>query len=211
MKHYLFLVAMLAPLLCHTTVNAATSTTTTTTWTRPESCRSAVTRDDAALTSTTASHRRLLSSNTNTTKIPATTTTTSSSSSHTSGTHAHASAQEVGFLTLCMFLGVVTRTFVEPKLLFHFIPYTVILILTGLLIGVLSIFTQYDDGTNAYNFRCHLAAVQPHGGRSGCNITNSELKCSCESWFDRLNVNILANVSPHVILYVFLPPLIFER
>ena len=72
-------------------------------------------------------------------------------------------------------------------------------------------FTQYDDGKSSYNFRCHLAAVQPHGGRSGCNITNSELNCSCESWFDRLNVNILANVSPHVILYVFLPPLIFER
>ena len=202
--------------LLHTTVNAATSTPTTTTWTRPESCRPAVTRDDAAAsTSTTASHRRLLSSNTNTntntTEITTTTTTSSSSSSHTSGTHAHASAQEVGFLTLCMFLGVVTRTFVEPKLLFHFIPYTVILILTGLLIGVLSIFTQYDDGKSSYNFRCHLAAVQPHGGRSGCNITNSELNCSCESWFDRLNVNILANVSPHVILYVFLPPLIFER
>ena len=153
--------------LLHTTVNAATSTPTTTTWTRPESCRPAVTRDDAAAsTSTTASHRRLLSSNTNTNTTEITTTTSSSSSSHTSGTHAHASAQEVGFLTLCMFLGVVTRTFVEPKLLFHFIPYTVILILTGLLIGVLSIFTQYDDGKSSYNFRCHLAAVQPHGGRA---------------------------------------------
>ena len=34
--------------------------------------------------------------------------------------------------------------------------------------------------------------------------------CRCEDWWTRINVNILYDISPHVILYVFLPPLIFE-
>ena len=126
---------------------------------------------------------------------------------HKSGTHAHASAQEVGFLTLCIFIGVLTRTWFEPKLFFKMVPYTVILIGIGGIFGFISIMTQWDDSTNAYNHHCHLLhnqTLKPNG----CNLKVGD--CKCENWFDLLNVNILHNTSPYVILYVFLPPLIFE-
>ena len=146
-----------------------------------------------------AAKHRLLSS--------AATTNQTITANHQSETHAHASAQEVGFLTLCIFIGVLTRTWIEPKLFFNLIPYTVLLLVFGLLIGGLSIYTQLDEGTNDYNHHCHLAPFQPQLPH-GCNTTLHA--CECKSWFDRLNVNILADLSPHVILYVFLPPLIFE-
>jgi NhaP-type Na+/H+ or K+/H+ antiporter len=171
---------------------------TDSTWVVTEACEPGLLAEDAE---ESTAHRRRLSGSGNTGP-----TNTTTNDAH-SGTHAHASAQEVGFLTLCIFIGVVTRTWVEPKFFFKLIPYTVILLVVGILIGNLSIWTQLDEGTNDYNKHCHLAPFQTKLPL-GCNTTLHA--CACNSWFDRLNVNILADLSPHVILYVFLPPLIFE-
>ena len=170
-----------------------------------EKCERGITRDDEknqrlseaagndkVLSDDASHHRRSLSSKSDASSAEA---------------HAHASAQEVGFLTLCIFVGVLTRTWIAPKLLFNMVPYTVILILFGMLAGFLSIFTQWDDSINGYNFHCHLFQNQTKKP-NGCNFALGE--CLCQNWFGRLNVNILADLSPHVILYVFLPPLIFE-
>ena len=168
-------------------------------------CARSLTREDeiyeSQLTgaSSTSAHR-LLSSSTSS-------NTTTTSTSH--APHVHASAQEIGFFTLCIFVGVITRTWIEPKLFFSYIPYTVILILIGFMFGGLSIYTQNDDSVigGFYNFHCHLSYNQTTPP-NGCNVALGD--CLCANWFDRFNVNILHDISPHVILYVFLPPLIFE-
>ena len=59
-----------------------------------------------------------------------------------------------------------------------------------------------------YNFHCHLSYNQTKPP-NGCNVALGD--CLCANWFDWFNVNILHDISPHVILYVFLPPLIFAR
>ena len=169
-------------------------------------CARSLTREDeiyeSQLTgaSSTSGHR-LLSSSTSSN------TTTTTSTSH--APHVHASAQEIGFFTLCIFVGVITRTWIEPKLFFSYIPYTVILILIGFMFGGLSIYTQNDDSVigGFYNFHCHLSYNQTKPP-NGCNVALGD--CLCANWFDWFNVNILHDISPHVILYVFLPPLIFE-
>ena len=168
-------------------------------------CARSLTREDeiyeSQLTgaSSTSGHR-LLSSSTSS-------NTTTTSTSH--APHVHASAQEIGFFTLCIFVGVITRTWIEPKLFFSYIPYTVILILIGFMFGGLSIYTQNDDSVigGFYNFHCHLSYNQTKPP-NGCNVALGD--CLCANWFDWFNVNILHDISPHVILYVFLPPLIFE-
>ena len=168
-------------------------------------CARSLTREDeiyeSQLTgaSSTSGHR-LLSSSTSS-------NTTTTSTSH--APHVHASAQEIGFFTLCIFVGVITRTWIEPKLFFSYIPYTVILILIGFMFGGLSIYTQNDDSVigGFYNFHCHLSYNQTTPP-NGCNVALGD--CLCANWFDWFNVNILHDISPHVILYVFLPPLIFE-
>ena len=126
------------------------------------------------------------------------------------GAHAiHASAQEVGFLTLAIFLGVLARTWIVPKLCCGFMPYTVALIVIGTGIGGLQIITQWDDSRAILSPWCHLpTGFSKPGAFGGCNasqvcneVTGELCQCSCKSWFDQLNVNTLANISPHVILY----------
>jgi hypothetical protein len=183
-----------------TTLLAIRATAEESTWTITEDCIVGI----PVAASGSSSHRRL----NNPLNNPTTTSTNHSNNTKHDFTikvqeekHVYASAQEVGFLTLCIFIGVISRTWIEPKLCFHFIPYTVILLVIGIMIGNLSIFTQLDESTGLYNSHCHLV-------KHGCNSTAAI--CDCKNWFDYLNVNILADLSPHVILYVFLPPLIFE-
>lgn len=186
-------------------------------------------RSSSSDTSSSA-HRRFLSETTSTT----TTTTTSSSAdnhssatattqhhvstsrniTYSSGTHAHASAQEVGYFALCLFIGILTKKCIAPKLCFNVFPYTVLLMMVGLFVGILSIYTQWDDSKQGglfenMNYRCHLGSkqsVEPHG----CDLSLSNDHCACRTLFEYFNVNVLHDISPHVILYVFLPPLIFE-
>jgi len=221
----LLILSLLLPLTTHGSDSAVSSTTTTTTShpTHKED-RALYSSNIADCVATTlraheqgissggdssGGHRRELSSTAGSDGAASVndTNATSTSFAHASGTHAHASAQEVGFFTLCMFIGVVCRTWLEPKICFRFVPYTVCLISIGVCIGALSIFTQYDDSTSSLNHHCHLGKVQTKLPM-GCDYDVAS--CTCLNWFDRLNVNILADISPHVILYIFLPPLIFE-
>ena len=134
-----------------------------------------------------------------------------------SGAHVHASAQEIGFLTICIFLGVVSRKCIEPKIFMHFVPYTVILLGGGVLIGAVSIYTQFDDSKGEYgeiNRFCHMSPAElvenNYPTSYGCSANLSSNHCACLDAWGTAKVNILHNLSPHVILFVFLPPLIFE-
>ncbi len=133
--------------------------------------------------------------------------------------HEHASAAEIGYLTLALFLGVICRKWLVPNLFLNFVPYTVNLLMFGGLIGIASIFTQFDDSHDNYNPFCHAteAELLRHGKPLDVNCRNNSALlnttaplCKCEDWFDYANLNILHNISPYVILFVFLPPLIFE-
>ena len=139
------------------------------------------------------------------------------------GHHGHASSAEIGYLTLALFIGVVCRKWLVPNLCLGVVPYTVNLLLLGGIIGIASIYTQWDDSHDNYNAYCHAtsAELMRHDkpldvnckNNSALNTTVSELHaplCACEDWFDSANLNILHNISPYVILFVFLPPLIFE-
>lgn len=147
-------------------------------------------------------------------------TTNATAARHDAG-HAghavHASAQEVGFLTLCIFLGVVARMWIVPKICCGFMPYTVCLILMGTGIGGLQIITQFDDSKAVLSPWCHLPTTfnKSTGAMGGCDVsqicneaTGAHCECACTSWFDYLNVNTLSNISPHVILYGELSPFI---
>ena len=171
--------------------------------------------------SSSSSHRRFLSETTTTTTTTtkgakATIHTTNTTTLHYGeSTHAHASAQEVGYFALCLFIGILSKKCIAPKLCFNVFPYTVLLLMTGLFIGATSIFSQWDDsklGFAKMNPHCHLGPKQELGVGSGCDLKNPNVKdgCVCNNIFDWLNVNILHDISPHVILYIFLPPLIFE-
>ena len=144
-------------------------------------------------------------------------TTESNSSSpgvHHGTAHVHASAQEIGFLTICIFIGVVSRKCIEPKLCMNFVPYTVILLFLGAIIGMISIFSQFDDSKGTTNRYCHMSQAElvahDYDPDLGCNANFSHDQCACTDTWGGAQVNILHNLSPHVILFVFLPPLIFE-
>ena len=133
------------------------------------------------------------------------------------GSHVHASAQEIGFLTICIFLGIVSRKCIEPKICLRFVPYTVILLLAGAVIGWMSIYTQFDDSKGGYgeiNRYCHMSPAELVAHdldvHLGCSANLSLSGCACTDAWSTAKVNILHNLSPHVILFVFLPPLIFE-
>lgn len=136
---------------------------------------------------------------------------------HHGASHVHASAQEIGFLTICIFIGVMSRKCLEPKICMRLVPYTVILLGVGGSIGMISIYTQFDDSKGESGQMNRFCSMSPeeliaheHSVDLGCNKNISHDGCACLDAWGSAKVNILHNLSPHVILFVFLPPLIFE-
>jgi NhaP-type Na+/H+ or K+/H+ antiporter len=132
----------------------------------------------------------------------------SSSSSSKNGTHAvpahvgpHAGQTEVNTICLMLAIGLLCRRYVVP-LFCGYMPYTVALLLFGMLIGASHNWTRrkyIKDSTgietSTFDRKCN-AALEPYG--------------TCRSMWDELSIQVMHDVSPHTLVFIFLPALIFE-
>jgi NhaP-type Na+/H+ or K+/H+ antiporter len=133
-------------------------------------------------------------------------TNATNATAHESGHSGHGGSGEVTFITVVLFIGFMVDK-VQPLCCHGAVPYTVWLLLIGLVMGGLHLATIYDytDPANPV----YSGHINPSGGKSP--ICDTSLP-TCTSWWTGafFNMNLMENIDPHAIMFVFLPPLIFE-
>jgi NhaP-type Na+/H+ or K+/H+ antiporter len=121
------------------------------------------------------------------------------------GLHAHkAGGQgEVHFVALMLFVGFFVHK-LQPHIFRGAIPYTVLLLVFGVTVGGFHLMTIYDYSKSPPVYAGHVNAWDP--------IECDENDATCASMWtgNFFKLVLMNNVDPHAIMFVFLPPLIFE-
>ena len=124
----------------------------------------------------------------------------------------------VFYLNLFLLVGVLLRHFLKP--LARFVPYTVLLLVLGVLLGVAAVpleeelYGASNRTSSAGGHRRALAASSSSSGGGGSSSNHSAGAHGDVWWSPREDyvtaVRTVATLDPHTLLYVFLPALLFE-
>jgi NhaP-type Na+/H+ or K+/H+ antiporter len=141
------------------------------------------------------------------TTVDASSSSSSSNAGTTNGTTVHghvgphAGQTEVNTICLMLAIGVLCRRYVVP-LFCGYMPYTVALLIVGMFIGASHNWTRYR-----YSIDSNGVETSHHDRK--CNV-DLEPYGTCRSMWDELHIQVMHDVSPHTLVFVFLPALIFE-
>jgi NhaP-type Na+/H+ or K+/H+ antiporter len=108
---------------------------------------------------------------------------------------------EIHMITFTLFLGFVLYQN-QPNLCRGALPYTVWLLLAGGIIGVTHMITITDRSKSPEVYAGHVFST---------NECDETLPTCTSMWTGTFfKLNLLSDIDPHAVMYIFLPPLIFE-